>query len=33
VNRKGKENDTLTKADWIVELDGHLFAGARSACK
>ena len=28
-----KENDTLAKADWIVELDGHLFAGAESACK
>jgi hypothetical protein len=28
-----KENDTLTKASWIVELDGHLFAGAESACK
>jgi hypothetical protein len=28
-----KENDALSKADWIVELDGHLFAGAHSACK
>jgi hypothetical protein len=28
-----KENDVLRHADWIVELDGHLFAGSRSACK
>jgi hypothetical protein len=28
-----KENDTLSKANWIVELDGRLFAGASSACK
>jgi hypothetical protein len=28
-----KENDTLSKAAWIVEVDGHLFAGAESSCK
>jgi hypothetical protein len=28
-----KENDTLSKANWIVEVDGHLFAGAESRCK
>jgi hypothetical protein len=27
-----KENDTLAKADWIVEVDGHLFAGKEFAC-
>ena len=27
------QNDTLSKAEWIVEVDGHLFAGALSACK
>jgi len=28
-----KENDTLSKANWIVEVDGHLFAGTESSCK
>jgi hypothetical protein len=28
-----KENDTLTKASWIVELDGKLYAGGETACK
>jgi hypothetical protein len=28
-----KENDVLRHADWIVEVDGRLFAGAHSACK
>jgi hypothetical protein len=28
-----KENDTLRKATWIVEVDGRLFAGAETACK
>jgi hypothetical protein len=28
-----KESDLLSKARWIAELDGHLFAGAESACK
>lgn len=28
-----KENGTLTKADWIVEVEGRLFAGGRSVCK
>jgi len=28
-----KENDTLRKADWIVEVEGRLFAGAEGACQ
>lgn len=28
-----EENDTLTKASWIVELEGRLFAGAETGCK
>jgi len=28
-----KENDLLRHANWIVEVDGHLFAGAESSCK
>lgn len=27
-----KENDVLRHADWIVELEGNLFAGAESRC-
>jgi len=28
-----KENDTLRKANWIVEIEGRLFAGAEGACQ
>lgn len=28
-----KENDTLTMATWIVEVEGRLFAGGETACK
>jgi len=28
-----KENDAIANADWIVEVDGRLFAGAESGCK
>jgi hypothetical protein len=28
-----EENEVLAKANWIVEVDGHLFAGGESQCK